>query len=881
MKNSDSQIIKLIINNLNRIPVVEEISDQTLDEDTQGNTSVIASDADEEDLIYEIIGLDSSKVNCEIDGPDIILLPYENWNGQSFCEVKVTDGEAEVLRTFNIIVNPINDAPVLEEISDITVNENDLVAITLNAIDPDNENLIYYISDFRFAKTDENVFEWQTTYDDEGIYEIEARVTDGIETDIQTFKLAIEDLNEPPHIVAIPDIFLEEDSGFTLVENVLSATDNDGEITKFKIANENQNNVDCEVNGNDLGLTPAVNFNGEATCVIRTYDDYLAYDETTVKIIVNNVNDAPEIKSFSPNFDPILIKNEEYNFNIEWSDVDTSAENIVVRWYVDDVLEAIGTEFNFVGSEDAGEFFIKVVVKDNFGETDSKEWKLIVTDKPIADSFEGSTTDFEGMTDDELSSVNLVLEKINYGKIEFLQPIDLTSVGDLDNYAKILTGFVVMDSGKYPIFKNQEAKITLYNIDSEKTPAIYYTKGFESDFSKITQVCPSSICSNINYSNNKLSFIVSGFSSFLVGDTLTCSQQGGNICEESEVCLGSLLSSRDSDACCPVECVPAFNDIDTCKKINNQIEIEIKNPDKNDDFEVGEKIPVEIKIKNNLDDKVNLEVGAYLYDLKEDESIGDAEDKIKIDDGDSKTIELEIEIPEDIEDNKFVILVKVEDDESTCNQDSIEIKIERKDHYVIVKEITITPQLISLGDEMNIEVQIENLGSREEDAIVLIENSELGISQKSEEFEIEEFGEEDKERVDFIIKIPENATEKEYILTAKILYNDGDENSLDKTFGVVKRLDLSGLNKLGPINLETIFLNDKTPYNQGVVSEGIILSDDNGVIALGGDDGKKIISNVKVKPLSLRLIPWLIFGIIVLFILIIIVDLANKNNPTQ
>ena len=240
-----------------------------------------------------------------------------------------------------------------------------------------------------------------------------------------------------------------------------------------------------------------------------------------------------------------------------------------------------------------------------------------------------------------------------------------------------------------------------------------------------------------------------------------------------------------------------------------------------------------------------------------------------------------LQIPEDIEDNKFVILVKVEDDESTCNQDSIEIKIERKDHYVIVKEITITPQLISLGDEMNIEVQIENLGSREEDAIVLIENSELGISQKSEEFEIEEFGEEDKERVDFIIKIPENATEKEYILTAKILYNDGDENSLDKTFGVVKRLDLSGLNKLGPINLETIFLNDKTPYNQGVVSEGIILSDDNGVIALGGDDGKKIISNVKVKPLSLRLIPWLIFGIIVLFILIIIVDLANKNNPTQ
>jgi len=268
----------------------------------------------------------------------------------------------------------------------------------------------------------------------------------------------------------------------------------------------------------------------------------------------------------------------------------------------------------------------------------------------------------------------------------------------------------------------------------------------------------------------------------MTGDTGTCSQQGGNICGENEVCEGEFLEAGDNDFCCSTACVSAFSDAKTCEIKNSSIEIRIKNPNDNENFKVGDIIKAKIKIENKFDEKLNFDVEVYLYDLDEDESIEDKEENIKINEGESGTIELEIKIPEDVEGNNFAIYVFVEDDEY-CNSDYVEIEIEREKHNVIIEDIEIFPQTVSSGGHVEVNVKVANIGGSDEDVYIEIENYLLNISEKSEEFEIEEYDEDDTEIKTFYINIPKDVEDGEYTIKASVIFDDGDD-SASETFSV-------------------------------------------------------------------------------------------------
>ncbi len=72
-----------------------------------------------------------------------------------------------------------NNPPVLQAIPNITVNESDLVAITANASDPDNDALSYSINDSRFAQANDT-FSWLTQSGDAGVYVVRVTVSDGV-----------------------------------------------------------------------------------------------------------------------------------------------------------------------------------------------------------------------------------------------------------------------------------------------------------------------------------------------------------------------------------------------------------------------------------------------------------------------------------------------------------------------------------------------------------------------------------------------------------------------------------------------------------------------------------------------------------------------------
>ena len=102
---------------------------------------------------------------------------------------------------FNATLLKINRAPILEVINNIIINETESAIIIANATDPDKDELNYSINDSRFIQTN-NIFVWQTGYDDAGVYNLNVSVSDGELSDSQEFTVSIFNANntESPSI---------------------------------------------------------------------------------------------------------------------------------------------------------------------------------------------------------------------------------------------------------------------------------------------------------------------------------------------------------------------------------------------------------------------------------------------------------------------------------------------------------------------------------------------------------------------------------------------------------------------------------------------------------------------------------------------------------
>jgi len=99
----------------------------------------------------------------------------------------VTDGTATVSKGLTIIL--VNSIPVIQDISNITIDENGLVSANAAATDDDNDALtVSYSSPLNSAGN------WQTDYNSAGVYTITATATDGINAAQKTFNINVNDV---------------------------------------------------------------------------------------------------------------------------------------------------------------------------------------------------------------------------------------------------------------------------------------------------------------------------------------------------------------------------------------------------------------------------------------------------------------------------------------------------------------------------------------------------------------------------------------------------------------------------------------------------------------------------------------------------------------
>ena len=214
--------------------------------------------------------------------------------------------------------------------------------------------------------------------------------------------------------------------------------------------------------------------------------------------------------------------------------------------------------------------------------------------------------------------------------------------------------------------------------------------------------------------------------------------------------------------------------------------LDIDQPDSGDEFAPGETMDITVNVGNDFDKNIkDVVVKAFLYDVDEDDKIEEVEsDPEDIDEGDDKDFDLSLDVPDDIKaDDEFILFVKGFEDgneDEHCAESQVSVDIQREKHDVIIPKngINIQPTLtIRQGESFDISVKALNVGESDEDGVTIrLSIQELGISETSQSFDLEDGESDDNEQVIRFpnLKVPNDAKIKTYSIEATVTFDDGD-----------------------------------------------------------------------------------------------------------
>jgi hypothetical protein len=235
--------VKIWVRSDNDPPVLNNpLPDASLEEDQDLEEFVdlneYYSDTDGDSLTYDVIEPENIEVNLKYKSGSVFvsIYPEKNYWGTDTITIEARDipGSDPVIGTIDVTVNSVNDAPILNSTDDwnlgtskilidddiITVDEDLEVEFFVTAYDPADNDKLTFSEDTDLFDIDSTTgkVSFTPTNDDVGEYEIEFMVDDGQasdNTDSATYKLIVENVNDPPEDVQI----VKPEDGKTYIAN--------------------------------------------------------------------------------------------------------------------------------------------------------------------------------------------------------------------------------------------------------------------------------------------------------------------------------------------------------------------------------------------------------------------------------------------------------------------------------------------------------------------------------------------------------------------------------------------------------------------------------------------------------------------------------------
>lgn len=533
----------------------------------------------------------------------------------------------------------------------------------------------------------------------------------------------------------IDDVNMSEDAG---VESVINLEEHffDPDTGVLDYAVEGNDKITVFIDGGIVSFYPEENFIGSETVIFTASDGDSSAESNEVLLTVLEVGEPPV-------FGELTCANEtnEDEGQICFLNA-TDEENNEITFSVGDenhlICSVDGNILSYVPEEDYyGPAFCELIASDIDG---SDEVILEVTILPINDA-------------PEIMSYEPNKE------------------------------IVVILNGESKLFK-----ISANDVDSD-FEVIWRLNGFEAE---PTPYSDSEFFFDSGKGNYNLEAIVSDGEyavseswNVIVGETtdFTCEQIDGKVCENDRVCGGGLIDVKDAVLCCETSCIPDFKDADSCELIDSNVSMEIVSLGSENEVPVlGNKIRVRVDINNEYGIGQKFDLEFHLYNLDKGRSEFFVEGYADVDDGRSRIASEYLEIPYDLDLNdNYAIFVSAKDD--SCSQTYKEIEIGRPASYVL-GELLNLPSTASCGEVVNARVRVENVGSNNEDVIILLKSTKLGVNEESEKFRLEQAGNDDKMSREFSFEIPSNLESGEYKVESQIKYGGNSRESVVETIQI-------------------------------------------------------------------------------------------------
>ena len=266
----DSESITITANNVNRTPALNPITDITVNEGVLITLNPTATDPDGDTLTYTYSGWMTSA---------IYTTNYTD-AGIHTVTVTVSDGTLSDSQNVSVTVNNVNQAPVLDTISDITVSDGVTITINPTATDQDEDTLTYTYTGWMTSSS------YTTNSNDVGTHTVTVTVSDGTLTDSQAVTVIVLNSNSEPVLDPIADITVNEGATITLSP---TATDPDEDALTYTYSGW-MSSVSYTTTYDDAGIH---------TVTVTVSDDSLSDSQVVTITVVEKDKEPLEISNLT------------------------------------------------------------------------------------------------------------------------------------------------------------------------------------------------------------------------------------------------------------------------------------------------------------------------------------------------------------------------------------------------------------------------------------------------------------------------------------------------------------------------------------------------------------------------------------------------------
>jgi predicted GH43/DUF377 family glycosyl hydrolase len=336
--NLTSNKFNVTVTNVNDPPFWKKIPDMHMTEDTPANDLVklkdyvIDSDTSNDSCTYSFTNPDPVNLMITLDAnKNLDVVPADNFTGTVKVNVSVNDGQYTANRSFNIIVDGVNDPPVWTPFGPIQMTEDipaiDIVDLETKVKDAETPtwSLIYTINvdPLAIGTTISSGHKLSITpvANYTGTTNLLLNVSDQQYTATLRVNVIVGPVNDPPFWLPIPTLtMVEDEKGKDLIDLKTYVRDAETPAAdlKYSVESIGEPTAVVVIDHGHLIVTPKENYNGKFIVEVSASDGSLK-SMTNITIVVQSVNDLPIITSI-----PVktAVATELYQYQVVAADVD-------------------------------------------------------------------------------------------------------------------------------------------------------------------------------------------------------------------------------------------------------------------------------------------------------------------------------------------------------------------------------------------------------------------------------------------------------------------------------------------------------------------------------------------------------------------------------